>query len=369
MSFINPYELNSLMLAPAMPVGFDSSPLRDSLAIEASMREKIFNLFYFSKSGIITELGAVAYELEDSDAEKNAFLARSVTEALLICKKYPVPKAFAGLTDVSYFSLTRIGTHLEVFEEIFSLLGAPANPLCCITPIVDGVPTIDLVKDHSPFLFTKHKGHPKVGIGDMPDYLESYMTPAGLDMARLIHDDHFKAIRLLFNGRSYLSCMKLIVSLIDTMSAIEYGNTSGTFTKWLDAYADLSPLGVTAPQLWELRNSILHMSNLDSRKVVNGQEQRIGFLVGAQGMAPINDAGIIYFNLADLIPIIASALSQWLPSINKDAAKLAVFIERYDRILSDARVSIVKNPVEKLFAVQNKNKIESGLEASQKSPL
>jgi hypothetical protein len=103
--------------------------------------------------------------------------------------------------------------------------------------------------------------------------------------------------------------------------------------------------------------------------VVNGQEQRIGFLVGAQGMAPINDAGIIYFNLADLIPIIASALSQWLPSINKDAAKLAVFIERYDRILSDARVSIVKNPVEKLFAVQNKNKIESGLEASQKSPL
>jgi hypothetical protein len=32
-------------------------------------------------------------------------------------------------------------------------------------------------------------------------------------------------------------------------------------------------------------------------------------------------------------------------------------------------VSIVKNPVEKLFAVQNKNKIESGLEASQKSPL
>ncbi len=44
----------------------------------------------------------------------------------------------------------------------------------------------------------------------------------------------------------------------------------GNFSKWLAAYADLTPLGVTAKELWEFRNGLLHMINLSSRAVTAG---------------------------------------------------------------------------------------------------
>ena len=176
----------------------------------------------------------------------------------------------------SYVALTRLGRHLELFEEIFAQFDAGANPMCCITPIVDGKPKIDITTDHSPLILSKHQGHLKTGEGVMSDYLEDYMTIDGFNLPALINDDYFSAIKVLFNHKHYVSCMKLVVSFIDTMAFLEYGDTRGNFISWLKEFADLARLKITASQLWELRNSILHMSNLDSRKVLTGKEKRIG---------------------------------------------------------------------------------------------
>lgn len=56
----------------------------------------------------------------------------------------------------------------------------------------------------------------------MEDYLESYTTSNGFDMPKLLNDDYFNAIKLLFNSDYYVSCIKLIVSFIDTVSYIEF---------------------------------------------------------------------------------------------------------------------------------------------------
>ncbi|MBK6433825.1 hypothetical protein [Candidatus Amarolinea dominans] len=188
------------------------------------MTERIFNLFYFTQNDVIHELGVVVHELKGTDSEKMAFLQNSITKDFLGSRRFLIPRKYAGLTVDAFFALCRLGKHLEVYEEIFFELNAPFDPLCCVTPIVDGRPKIDVTTDHSPFLFSDHKEHPKFGIGEMSDYLEDYMTPDGFDLPKLMYDDYFSAIHILFNSGHYVSCMKLLVSFIDTLAFLEYGD-------------------------------------------------------------------------------------------------------------------------------------------------
>src|SRR5438270_13625772 len=103
------------------------------------------------------------------------------------------------------------------------------------------------------------------------DYLNLYMTPAGLDIPRLLNDDFFEAIRLLFNSRKFVSSLKLLLSFLDTIAFLDSGESGGPhFQRWLDTYVDLSTVGATSQELWEHRNSLLHMTNLDSRRVLGG---------------------------------------------------------------------------------------------------
>src|SRR5882724_4472208 len=108
------------------------------------------------------------------------------------------------------------------------------------------------------------------------DYVRKYMTDEGFDFPRLLNDDFFHPIRLLFNHRHYVSAAKLLMTFIDSVGFLEFGDTGdNAFVKWLDAYADLTAVGVTAEELWEHRNSLLHMSNLDSRRVLAGRITRL----------------------------------------------------------------------------------------------
>lgn len=112
--------------------------------------------------------------------------------------------------------------------------------------------------------------------GAMPDYLQVYLTEGGFDFPQLIQDDYFDAIHLLWNNRKYMSCLKLVFSAIETLGYVEYGpDRNDCFAKWLDDYCDLGKVGVTSDELWELRNSLVHMTNLDSRKVRSGKTHRL----------------------------------------------------------------------------------------------
>jgi hypothetical protein len=314
------------------------------------MKEQVFNLFYFAKAGFIEEIGVVAHQIDGTDAAKGALLQSLVETDYKICQRFPVPRrsnpsgTALPMSVESYIALERLGRHPELFKEIFAQFNAGANPLCCITPIVDGKPQIDVITDHSPMTLSKHQGHPKLGERVMRDYLEDYITREGFNLPSLINDDYFRAIKVLFNHKHYVSCMKLIASFIDTMAFLEYGDIQGNFILWLEDFADLTRLNITASQLWELRNSILHMSNLDSRKVLTGKERRIGFCIATRGSVSQVDPSIQYFNLLDLIDVLKDALSKWIQSINTDRDKFPLFIERYDTIISDAGQATVRRP-------------------------
>ncbi len=98
--------------------------------------------------------------------------------------------------------MERLGETLHMFEPLFAEVGAGVAPLFCVTPIVDGVPTIHMSVPLGPLDMSKLPegvGEP----GKMDDYLFKYVDEkAGtFDMPALIHDDYFKAIRLLYNNR------------------------------------------------------------------------------------------------------------------------------------------------------------------------
>ena len=300
------------------------------------MSEHAYNLFYFVRDGILQEIGAVENQFDGSDTEIGTKLRDAVSEDLLRARRFPLPTNFARITSEEYNTLERLGRQLEVFEPAFVALNAPQQPLVCITAVVDGKIEIDGTTDDLVLRMGAFQGNPKVGAGVMRDYLEEYATPGGLDIPRLLNDDHFDAIRLLYNHRRYLACMKLIMSFIDTVAFLEYGDVSGNFVRWLDIYAKIPSLGITSEQLWELRNSLVHMSNLDSRKVLSGKVKRISFFVGPRGLTHRQDATGTHFNLSDLIVVVANALTAWLETISADPEKLRFFVQRYDRIVRQA---------------------------------
>ncbi len=204
----------------------------------------------------------------------------------------------------------------------------PEGSVYCITPVVNGVVTIDESVDH--------RVEPT-----FPDYLKLYLTDAGLDIPRLIDDDYIAAIKLLLNNRKYASALKLILSLIDTLGYIGFGPIDNCFIKWLDQYCPMNEVGVTSEELWELRNSLLHMTNLDSRKVQKGTVKRLlpAFTAPENDM-PANVEGFKNFHVYRFfLKVLPEGIKNWLQSYNKNRDKFVDFVSRYDTIVSEARMA------------------------------
>uniref|UniRef100_E6QVB9 Apea-like HEPN domain-containing protein n=1 Tax=mine drainage metagenome TaxID=410659 RepID=E6QVB9_9ZZZZ len=172
------------------------------------------------------------------------------------------------------------------------------------------------------------------------NYFGKYFNKQEFNFPALIHDDFFEPIKLLFQNKHYVSASKLLMIFIDSIGYIEYGNvTENTFVKWLSSYADLSEVGVSAEELWEFRNSILHMSNLDSRKVQAGKVKRLMFYVGIlPNDIEIDSDETKHYSLQELILAIANACGQWFNSYNLDRNKIDAFVTRNDLIVSDNRM-------------------------------
>jgi len=136
--------------------------------------------------------------------------------------------------------------------------------------------------------------------------------------------------------------MKLLMICIDTISYLEYGDTSGNFQKWISSYTKLSDLNITDNELWEFRNSILHMTNLDSRKVKQKKEKRLMFYVSHPEIKyqDKNDEGK-FFKFKDLLNCIAWGISKWGGTYNIEKSKFDDFVARYDRIISDKRMTYI----------------------------
>lgn len=312
------------------------------------MKERIFNLFLYSNLDIISQVGAVCHEIEGEDDEKLSFLKSRVDVDFNNAEKFSIPDniltIYKGLErnsiDYSIFrDLSYKGEALIIFENVFKKYNAVPNPLVVVTPVrngkiqIDGQENIKLVE----------KGFSgNIEIEKQDDWLIGYIDNKGLHLDQLINDDFFEAIRILYNHSQYVSAMKLLMICIDTISYLEFGDISGNFQKWIDLYAKLSDLNITANELWEFRNSILHMTNLDSRKVKQNKEKRLMFYVAhpETKYQNENDEGKI-FKFTDLLNCIALGISKWSQTYNIERNKFDDFVARYDRILSDKRMTYI----------------------------
>jgi hypothetical protein len=171
------------------------------------------------------------------------------------------------------------------------------------------------------------------------DYLKSYVTDEGFDVPRLIDDAFFKAIKILYNSKCYISASKLLLCFIDAMAFVSYSDSSArNYKKWLDTYVDLTRVGVTSDELWEHRNALVHLTGLDSRKVKAGKVRRCMAYVGTVHNMPSPPVGEVWYNLYDLIMAVIEGIERFLNDYLPD--NIDRFVRNYDQIASDTRLLI-----------------------------
>ncbi|WP_200896634.1 MULTISPECIES: hypothetical protein [Chromobacterium] len=309
--------------------------------------EPVYNIYTYFEGGELRAIGIKPYYRKGGDQKKLAFLRERATLDFSSVQRVPL---VPPMPQEEYFARQRIGNTLEIFEPLLASVGAGRTPLFCITPIVDGVPKIDMSVPMGP-LDMSGVPNDAVGGGEMDDYLFKYLDKeAGtFDMPALINDDYFKAIRLLFNNRHYVSCLKLLMSFLDTIAYVEFGDrpprSTPVFIDWLRAFSAPGLAGATPEELWEFRNSLLHMSNLESRKVSEGSVAQLMPYVGSQNCLPSVDPKRKHISFKDLIEDVGDAVENWIKTYNKDPKKMVTFIQRYDLVVSDDRwaTAIVKS--------------------------
>jgi hypothetical protein len=131
------------------------------------------------------------------------------------------------------------------------------------------------------------------------------------------------------------------MSCIDSLAFIEFGDVQENFVQWLDQYADLDSLGITSRELWEFRNGILHMTNLNSRNVQKGKVKSLILSVGSAEHPPLDNPSSKVLKFKPLLDVTAAAISKWVESCNKDRDKFFDFVARYDLTVSDSRLMII----------------------------
>lgn len=304
--------------------------------VPSNLSEKAFSFFlYRGQNGAIMEIGYVCYPINESvERTRSAMLDAAASDS----QRANRSKLSEPLAADDYMAMCRVGSHGQIFENIFIKENAASDPFCIITNIVDENPAIDMVSTHRPFRYPQVRG---IMDGMMTDYLDDYTSTEGFDLPRLLEEDYFRAIKLLFNNGHYVSCAKLTMSFLDTIGFIEFGDRTHGFCQWLDEYVDLSKHQITSEEIWELRNGLLHMSNLDSRKVRDGKVSRIFIYVCDEFLPQATAENTRYLNLGKFLSGVTAGIEKWISTYNSEPKKFQTFVKRYDLTVSDIRVARV----------------------------
>ena len=82
------------------------------------------------------------------------------------------------------------------------------------------------------------------------------------------------------------------------------------------------------------------MTNLSSRAVKAGKVSTIVPYIGSDLLAKhTRSRDFKPFNLHGLILVVGAGIGRWAASYNANREKFAIFIERYDTIISDSRLA------------------------------
>ena len=177
----------------------------------------------------------------------------------------------------------------------------------------------------------------------MNDYAEKHIKDGYFDFASLINDDFVLAIKQLYNAKHYTSALKLLLSFIDSMAFVAYGDcTQQIFKQGLAVYAHLISVSITADQLWRHRNSLLHMSTYESRRVQAGTIAKLVPYVGIN--SPTTPAqGFRYYSLYDLIQTVMTGTGKYILALDVSEPMRECFCGNYEKIISDSHMVIDQN--------------------------
>lgn len=287
------------------------------------MNERIVNIFTYGNDKYVQAFGFCAYIREGSYQELTAYLKSRASQDFNTAHRIELPKS--ELRSVIELAV-RLNSLHHIAPRVSDVIG---DSVYCITHVVDGQPQTGEIHHAPPHEI-------------VPDYLSLYWTDSGFDFGQMIDDDFIDAMRVLWQRKKYISALKLLVIMIDTLGFVEFGPKDSCFVMWLDKYCDLTPLSVSSQELWELRNSLTHMTNLDSRKVRKGKVKRLlPIVIDAQNEIPVEADDFKCLHLSRLFQsVIPFGLKKWAQTIGGDREKFLSFIQRYDTLVSDTRVSV-----------------------------
>lgn len=310
------------------------------------MEETIFNIFPIYKNEVISKVGYKAHTISGTDEEKVQYLKAQIESDMQQLYYATIPSTFTvkrggkepvvGISLDNYNNLLLNSTNAVLFEEVFALHNCSNTPLFVVTLLVDGKINVDESIKGSETPKTEFVKGIKEEIPK--SFIDEYFTDKGFEIDRLLNDDFLNASKVLFREGHYVSSAKLLVSAIDTIAFLEYGDVPGNFKMWIYEYCDLEKVNVTKDELWEYRNSILHMTNSTSRKVLKKEIAPLTFYVGNINEKTLRSNGESkFFNLTILIDEFAKGLEKWANSFNVERSKFEGFINRYETIISDSR--------------------------------
>lgn len=303
--------------------------------------ETIYNFYlYFDLADRCERVGYVTYELTGDDEEGRRLLQKHLKGDLQHATKVKLSSSF---TRHEFNARCRLGNERELLAEAMAHAGAAEGSLALITPVVNRQVKFNHAAVSGQF-DVDDAAEAAGEHGVMVDWLRKYSTQDGFRFTDLIHDDYFIAIKLTYNGGLFVSSMKLLLSCIDSLAYVEFGDLREppSFVRWLSEYVDLLPLGITAEELWELRNGLLHMSNINSSKVRQRNVRCVSFRVGPSQVKLPDTGSTFYFEFIGLINALSQGLERWARSYELDREKFVTFVERYDETVSDIRVAAIQ---------------------------
>ena len=281
------------------------------------------NIFVYGRGEHFDEIGYHSYMFPNGMAETriNEMLRERAETDFALPRRHTLSRRMSS--GALYGTMRREPWALEQVGNIIA-----SGVRYCITPVVNGQPRADQTLETL-------NGYA------VDDYLAAFRTDNGfIDLISLIDGDFVEPIRCLFKAQLYVAAVKLTMSMVDTLGFIEFGPQKGVFQQWLNTYADLSGLNVSAEELWELRNSLVHMTNLASRNVESGRVEGLTFVItGADVETPERLGGIKVLHLTRLLSVtLPHAIGQWVRTYYGDTSKRNLFVHRYDTIVSESRI-------------------------------
>ncbi len=174
----------------------------------------------------------------------------------------------------------------------------------------------------------------------MADYDSRYIKDGHFDIAAMVNDDFVSAIRILWQAKTLQLGSETTPVLCSTrwLTCRPGKNNPGSFKQWLNKFVNLQRVGVTAEELWEHRNAVLHLSHYESNKVRDGSVRKLVLYAGRRCPAP--DREHKYYDMHALLMAVFEGLGAYIAALNESDVMRKIFCDNYEGAVVRYRLDV-----------------------------